>query len=293
MEIIKASSIPAVWTDAVTYLEGCDGHQDFDVILGVANSTALSEADLQVYRKVDGFLRDHGGSAVETVAETIFPMSDYLRAGAKGVYELYPKRINHIRSRRPDARWGTYALRMLEPRTDSKGRTYVPLRALVEKIVKRGKYKASHELGLGPMESDIEIYNAGTDRLRAYGGPCLSHLSFKVYDGVVRVNATYRSHYYIQRLLGNLVGLARLQVFIAKEAGLSAGPLTINSTYARLDTGGQNGEGRNWGGRDIAELAAQCRKIYADANEPIQQIRANADPKKALVEADMLDSSGA
>jgi hypothetical protein len=293
MELIRAQSIPEVWTKAVTYLEACDGHQDFDVILGITNSTALSKADLQVYRSVDRFLRDHGGSAVETVAETIFPMSDYLRAGAEGVYDKYPKRMNHIRARRTDRGWGTYALRMLEPRIDGKNRSYIPLKALVEKITNQGKYKASHELSLSPFESDIEMYDASSDRLRSYGGPCLSHLSFKVYDGMVRVNATYRSHYYIQRLLGNLVGLARLQVFIAKESALTPGPLTINSTYARLDTGAQNGEGRKWSDQDIAKLASECRKIYSGPKEADKKFTTKAGREPALAEVDMLDPSDA
>lgn len=262
MELIRGSSIPETWTKAATYLESCKDHQDFDLFLGVENSTAFSAADRKVYGLVDKFLRSNGGSAVETVAETIFPLSDYLRGGADAVYGQYPKRMNLIRSRRTDARWGTYALRLMEPRVDKKGRTYIPLKALVDKIITCGKYKASHELNLGPVESDIDINDSDTDRLRPYGGPCLSHLSFKVYDGVVRLNATYRSHYYIQRLLGNLVGLARLQFFVAREAGLKPGPLTINSTYARLDTGGQNGEGRKWGEQDIVKLISACRALY-------------------------------
>jgi hypothetical protein len=289
LDLIKACSIPKVWTKAVSHLEGCANHQDFDVFLNVENSTAFSADDLEVYRLVDKFLRANGGSAVETVAETIFPLSDYVRGGAKAVYENYPRRMNHIRSRRTDARWGTYALRLLEPRVDKKGRTYIPLKALVDKIISCGKYKASHELNLSLLEGDIGINDSDLDRLRPYGGPCLSHLSFKVYDGVVRVNATYRSHYYIQRLMGNLVGLARLLFFVAREAGLQPGPLTINSTYARLDTGGQNGEGRKWGEQDIAKLIDACRKVYADGEKPKAQTPVVAE--NLYVKAGTLQSS--
>jgi hypothetical protein len=71
------------------------------------------------------------------------------------------------------------------------------------------------------------------------------------------MNATYRSHYYVQRLLGNLLGLARLQYFLAHEAGLEIGPLTINSTYAKLDTASGK-----WSMRDIKELLAASRQLY-------------------------------
>src|SRR3546814_13610672 len=81
---------------------------------------------------------------------------------------------------------------------------------MVAKIRDHGKYTASFELGMGhPLEEDIPIYEGGTDRRRLYGGPCLSHLSIKVHDGAIRLNATYRYHYYVRRLFGNLVGLGR------------------------------------------------------------------------------------
>jgi hypothetical protein len=263
MQLIKGETSPHVWTEAVAYLATCPHHQDFDVFLNVEKPTVFTGADRTVYELVDSMLRNKGGSAVETVAETIFPMSDYRRNGAEGVYKLYPERMQKIRSVRTDRQWGTYALRLLEPRVDAKGRKYVPLKAVVEKIKKHGKYKAAHELNLGHFEDDIEIYDPATDRLRQYGGPCLSHLSFKVYDGLIRLNATYRSHFYVQRLLGNLIGLGRMQVFIAKEANLAVGPLTINSTLARLDTGGGKGDGGKWGEQDIKKLIAKCQGAYA------------------------------
>lgn len=262
MKLIEGDTCPSVWLDAADYLAGCAKREDFDVFLGIKNPTVYSALDRKVHESVDAFLRRHSGSRLETVAETIFPLSDYLREGSQGVYSTYPVRINKIRSARSnDRRWGTYALRLIEPRVDAKGRRYSPLAALVEKIKARPEYRAAHELNLGVREEDIEIYDPGRDRLRPYGGPCLSHLSFKVYDGKVRLNATYRSHYYVQRLLGNLIGLARLQFFVANESGLQVGPLTINSTFARLDTGGQNGDGASWGSRDVVQLIAQCRSF--------------------------------
>lgn len=265
MELIKGDTCPSTWLKAVEYLSTCKVHEDFDVFLGVERPTPYSKGDRVVHDIVDAFLRDHGGSRIETVAETIFPLSDYSRGGPKGVYHDYPQRMRRIRAVRSDRRWGTYALRLVEPRTDAKERSYVPLEALVSKIKNLGKFRAAHELNIGPIESDIEVYDPNRDRLRPYGGPCLSHLSFKVHEGRIRLNATYRSHFYIQRLLGNLIGLARLQVFVAKEAGLSVGPLAINSTFARLDTGGENGKGTKWSTRDVMKLIADCRAAYDQA----------------------------
>lgn len=268
MELIRGQTSPEVWLRAAEYLFGRKPREDFDVFLNVATPTVLSAADLKVIKLMDDFLVKHGGLPTSTVAETIFPLHDYLRGGANAVHVTYPERMAIIHHARSDRRWGCYALRLLRQK-DGSGKTFNPLEELIKKMKAHSKYKACYELGIGePFEDDIPIYNAGKDRKPTYGNlPCLSHLSIKVDNGQVRMNATYRSHYYIQRLLGNIIGLARLQFFIAREAGLKMGPLTINSTYARLDTGSNNGKQSKWGIEDIEELLKDCRSVYEE--EPV------------------------
>jgi hypothetical protein len=67
------------------------------------------------------------------------------------------------------------------------------------------------------------------------------------------LTGVYRSHYYIQRALGNLFGLAHLQHFIAQEAGLQMGPLVCHSTMAQLDL-----KPNKWGKEDVRGLIAAC-----------------------------------
>jgi hypothetical protein len=45
----------------------------------------------------------------------------------------------------------------------------------------------------------------------------------------------YRNHYYVEKLLGNLIGLGRLLQFVADESGIAMGSLTILSTHATVD----------------------------------------------------------
>jgi hypothetical protein len=262
MEMIKGQTAPAVWLAAVEHLNGCPDQEDFDVFLHVAEPTVLSKSDAAVYKEVDKFLTMHGGFGIHTIAETIFPLAEYLHGGAPGVFKDFPPKIRAIQKARDDGNWGSYAYRILRQK-DMQGETFNPLEDLIKKIKNHGKYRASFEMNRGhPFEDDIPIYDPATDRKRLYGGPCLSHLSIKVHDGQVRFNATYRSHYYVRRLLGNLVGLGRLQYFVAREAGLNVGGLTINSTFARLDTGTGDGCGGRWGKRDVSALIARCRTIY-------------------------------
>jgi hypothetical protein len=50
------------------------------------------------------------------------------------------------------------------------------------------------------------------------------------------LTAIYRSHYYIERALGNILGLAQLLTFVAAEVGVDVGSLVCHSTYAVIDT---------------------------------------------------------
>ena len=271
MELIRGESTPEVWLRACEYLAKTKDHDDFDVILHITDPSPLSKSDARVLASVDRFLVKHGGASVDTVAETIFPLQDYLRGGKNGVFEIYPERMAKIHSARKDRQWGNYAMRILRQK-DRDGTIYNPLKDLLKKIQNHGDYKATFELGSGhaldgdyvdicgseATGDDIAIYNGAADRRPMYGHlPCLMHLSVKLDHGKVRLNATYRSHYYVQRLLGNLLGLARLQYFLAHEAGLNIGPLTINSTYAKLDTAAGK-----WSMRDIQGLLLASREFY-------------------------------
>jgi hypothetical protein len=265
MELIQGQTVPEVWLSAVEHVAKQPNAEDFDVFLHIAQPTVLSEPDAAVYKAVDGFLKGHGAFSVHTVAETIFPLDEYARNGAKGLFADYPAKLREIQKARTDGNWGSYSYRILRQK-DAEGNTFNPLEDIVEKIKQHGKYRASFELGSGrPFEDEVLIYDAATDRKRLYGGPCLSHLSIKVHDGQIRFNATYRSHYYVRRLLGNLVGLGRLQYFLARETKLAVGGLTINSTFAQLDCGSGAGSGGHWTKAEALGLIASCRAIYEGA----------------------------
>ncbi|MFT3966745.1 MAG: hypothetical protein QM690_12780 [Sphingobium sp.] len=267
MELLQGRTIPEVWLKAVQHVDACPRHEDFDVFLHVREPTVLEANDRAIYEIVDAFFKKHGAYSIHTVAETIFPLDEYMRGGREAVFETYPPRIKAIHAARDDKNWGTYAYRLLRQK-DRDGKVYNPLKDMVAKIRAHGKYKASFELGMGhPLEEDIHIYEGATDRRRLYGGPCLSHLSIKVHDDAIRLNATYRSHYYVRRLFGNLVGLGRLQYFLASETGLAIGGLTINSTYAKVDRGDGGGCGGRWTKPDVDGLIAECARIHDSVQE--------------------------
>lgn len=201
----------------------------------------MTPHDFQVFDLVDGFLRKTKQLPLTTIAGTIFPANHYLRNEAKGVYDDFPAELSQL----PKESWGTYAMRML--RKEGKNGTINPLQLMVEKLQKyRQRYRSAYEINLvEEMDEvaevddkfEVPIYDAKDDFKLLRGQPCLSHLTFKVANGnALRLTVIYRSHFYVTKALGNLLGLAQLQSFVAAEAGLEVGPLVCHSSHARIDT---------------------------------------------------------
>ena len=192
-------------------------------------------------KSIDEYLSGESQLPLHTVAETIFPGYEYRRRGSDGVFEVYPNDVYPAIRKHPQITWGTYAYRMVR-RKNADGEFVNPLRQLVEKmsgeLATKGPKRSCYELGVGEGEYDIALYNTAEDGSRRMGGPCLSHLSFKLFHGAVHLVALYRSHDYAYKVPGNLLGLARLQSFVCRETGQALGSLVVHSSYSFL-TGGK------------------------------------------------------
>ena len=259
MKAIEGTTCVDAWLKACDYLRSSteDGWRAYTLILEIAQPLALPDDDRAVVMLVDRFLASRGAQPINSVVNTIFPASLYQRHGATGLAERYLTEIYPALKRHRDWKWGTYAQRLFQ-RLDSSGVDIKPLESLIAKIrgqlALTGPQRAVYELGTVEPFLDIPIYDPAQDRTRPLGGPCLTHLSVKLTaDRRLMLTGFYRSHYYIQRTLGNLLGLAHLQHFIAKEAGLEMGPLVCHSSMAQLES--QSGK---WGKTDVAELISQA-----------------------------------
>lgn len=240
--LIEGERIVPVWCRAVERLLAAPGRTLSNVVLEVARPSEMTAEDYTLVRRVDAALRTNSpGMTVETVASTIFPQGVYRRFD---VPEFYDRAIKLISRGHKSNTWGTYAQRMLQ-RSAPDGTTFNPLETVVEKITAmrtRGRmWKSVLEVGLHdpPMPGngcELPLYDPAHDRAQYTNMQCLSHLSFKVVDRTrLDLSAMYRSHYYGQRTLGNLVGLSQLLGFVAKESGMERGTLTCLSTHAYLD----------------------------------------------------------
>lgn len=262
----EARSCPEVWMNAVEFLLSCDSRASFNVVLGITTPHELTPADFQVHDMVDLFLRQHDSAPLNSIASTIFPAGYYLQSGVRGVYEEYLDNYPTLRG----SHWGTYAYRILRrsqaTRTGNLDDHFNPLEKIVEKIAeqrKGGHFRAVYEMNTIETEDFFELptYDGALDRNRTRQHPCLSHLSFKLTrEDKVMLTAVYRYHYYVQKALGNLLGLAQLLLFVARETGAEVGPLICHSTYAIADTGG-------WTADDVQGLLDDAKSIYANTEE--------------------------
>ena len=230
-ELIKAKTRTDAWTCATAFL--LENGTALDLILEIQDPVSGGQHPL-----IDAFLEREGEFPMHTVAETIFPAVEYRNRGIQGVLEFYPDEVYPAIKRHPSITWGTYAYRLVR-RRDAGGQYVNPLKQMIEKMRDesglRGPKRSCYELGVAEGEYDLPLYGPASDGSRRRGGPCLSHLSFKLVAGRVHLTASYRSHDYCFKVPGNLLGLARLQACVASETGLGIGGLVVHSTYAFLN----------------------------------------------------------
>lgn len=255
MKVIEAKTIAEAWLGGSSYLRGLPDWADLTVLLHVSEPTLVRKQDREVANILDSFLRDHGAFSNHTVAETIFPGYEYRHRGVQGVYENYPDTIYPKLKEHPAHRWGTYAYRLLR-RQSAGGEMYNPLKDCIKKMCDKTRKSSVYE---------INLYDDMTDRHHRMGGPCLSHISFKAErGGRLHLTAVYRLHYYVQRAYGNLLGLARLQTFVADQAGLTVGSLVCHSTRAELEVG-RHGQAK-WTKREVDSLIGRGLEISGTAD---------------------------
>lgn len=256
---VEAKTCPEAWLNAADYLLEQEDYSTHSMILDIDTPILMTPEDFRVFDQVDQFLRNHNRFPLVTIAGTIFPGGLYQKYGPAGVYEVYPKQVYP----KIKEQWGTYAFRMVR-RQRADGTTMNPLQVLVEKLQRQCKtthpLRAAYELTTVDCFADLPLYDAPSDSTRTLSQPCLSHLSFRIKNrNSLMLTALYRSHYYVQKTLGNLLGLAQLLGFVANETGLNVGPLVCHSIFATLerDTG-------EWGKSDVETLIKNCHTAAAN-----------------------------
>jgi len=262
LPITPAPTCAAAWLNAANAVNAKADHEGHNVIVDVAEPLSESASDRRVIELVDKVLRSRDAMPIQAVANTIFPQDLYRRHGAPKFYGVYESVYEHIKKQ---GDWGRYFERMTR-RTKSDGNVINPLSDMTAKMKQHvhggGKtFRNIYELTISDPTLDIPIYDPERDAGPVMNRQCLSFLSFKLdRKNRLMLTAVYRNHYYIERLLGNLIGLARLMAFVSSEAGVTIGPLTVVSTHAVIDVpkGGIR--------KAVTQLLSECRDTYNSDN---------------------------
>jgi hypothetical protein len=243
--------------------------------MGVERPLIVAPRDAAIQQHVNRFLEAHEKEPLATVATNIFPASEYLHGGSGEVYNDFAEVLDKIRGR-----WDGYAARMLSRSIErNDGSKVSPLERMIEKMKrqadKAGPMRSVYDISTDDPDdplTDIAIYHADQDA-GAIHPPCLMHLSFKLVKKQVYLTVLYRTHFFIEKVLGNLLGLAQLQSFVADQIGegYEPGPLVCHSTYAVFDSGTQHRKTDNklvgWTDKEARALVAECLAIAAPVHD--------------------------
>lgn len=262
VHVITGETCPEVWLKACNYLLGKNQSQysDYNLILEINNPLQITPEDKIIYDLVDNFLYSKGARNIDTVAATIFPASFYISKGFEKMSAEYPETIEAL-PKRCLGGWGsTYAYRLLRTK-ELDGKHFNPLEKIISNIKKLPSHGKRHEINCTSFDGDIRIFDPSKGDDKLMGGPCLSHISVKVVNSeFINLTALYRNHFYIERLLGNLIGLSQLQSCIARETSLKEGSLVVHSTAAELDC-----KKDCWGMTDIRTLLSSIQTQHQKA----------------------------
>lgn len=258
--LIRADNLSLAWIGALQSTLAAGGK---DVNLSVA--WRGSDEDPVVRAQVDRFLaarrneylsnKAKGGQwsvwSVETVANTIFPVDLYLpQKGdeAIGLFtEFYLEGREFARSVSPE---GEYCERLVA--WPGPGGAINQLEVLAAKLRRvrfrgaggKGALSSDYELAVAhPSDSfDVRVQAPGFNK-SPLGFPCLSHISLTLHAGELHLTALYRNQHLTRKGYGNYLGLSRLGVAMANEAGLPLGEVMVIATHADAEVGTARGFG--------------------------------------------------
>jgi len=253
VELLRASNLSIGWLAAARTLLGRSrvkaGREAWDLAVEISDPADSEVADIRA--GLDAELSRQELQSIDTVANTIFPQSLWRSSQNRDeFFGRYRQMVPKLKRFRGNNR-GLYFDRLTEwPPASAE-----PMNQ-VEAVIKR---LASERQGRGPLRFvyDMSVFSPRHDK-RPMGFPCLAYLNVKLDGDRLRLTAHYRNHYFVERAYGNYLGLARLQEFIAGEAGLSVGPLTCISGHAELEPEYARTEFVRWLRHVIEEHEAEC-----------------------------------
>lgn len=143
-KLIRTTAWLDAWVEAAEFL--LIGGPMLNLVLEIAEP---DRHRIDAHQRLDEFFAREKQQPMNTVAETVFPGSEYRSRGLQGVYEVYPEETFPAIKRHPKIPWGTYAYRLVRRKT-ANGKDMNPLKQMIDKM--------NMELAtVGTMRSCFEI----------------------------------------------------------------------------------------------------------------------------------------
>lgn len=161
---------------------------------------------------LDADLKSNNETAIDTVSETIFPVSLYnlFKQDRHVLYEEYKKNLPRIRKLDSRNRRGTYFERLINFNGEKNQLEIIINSILKDSSVRRSKLQAA-------------IFDPREDHINTpyQGFPCLQHVTFYVTsDNSLILNSFYAIQLLYRKAYGNWLGLINLGKFMANELNM-------------------------------------------------------------------------
>ena len=182
--------------------------------------------DLSVRRVFNNFLKEINLQSVETVANTIFPLSLWNPEKNRTLlFERYKKIIPKLKKFSKNKK-GLYFDRMIQ---NGSSKHPNQLEFVINQYCSRSQVRRSM--------LQVAIFDPKKDHSTAaqLGFPCLQHITFAPSNGMLSVNAFYATQYIIERAYGNYLGLCNLGKFVATEMNIKLKRMTCFTGIAMKD----------------------------------------------------------
>jgi hypothetical protein len=238
---IEEANLSTAWLKTLGAVLGVPASSHFHVVTRIADPTS---EDPDIRNAVDQLLDDLDLDSIETVANTIFPAQMAATSDSpESLVDRYRVVLPELRRLHRNNRSGTYFGRLVaydgpRGRVDQVGGLIAKLRTeLRNSGPKSARYEATFDQPAdsgNELTSSAPVFIPGQDNA-IMGFPCLSLCSFQLDGRNLHLVAHYRSQYLVQRGYGNYLGLARLQQYIARNAGVEPGAMMIVAGRARAD----------------------------------------------------------
>ncbi|MEK6627198.1 MAG: thymidylate synthase [Bdellovibrionota bacterium] len=228
-QFIEEPNLSTAWAASLksAYAEGKQ-----DVVPLVVSITGFDDSgkvieDPSIRAALDQYLAATGDQTVETVANTIFPISMWNRNAPRAqLFERYSRMFSRLQAASTKNRHGVYFQRMIEG-----GRASNPNQ--LDYIIDAYSSKD----GVRRSLLQVAIFNPSLDHSTTgpRGFPCLQHITFSPSGDELSVNAFYAFQYMVEKAYGNYLGLCRLGQFVAHELDLKLTRVTCYSGISKPD----------------------------------------------------------